>query len=546
MKKILITGANSYIGTSFEKYIRENDPHQYEIDTLSLRGDMWKEKDFSKYDSILHVAGIAHSDRGKISPEKEQFYYAVNTDLTIEAAQKAKKDGVRQFLFLSSMIVYGDSAPIGRDKLITPDTPASPANCYGDSKLKAEEGLRLLQDDRFHVVILRLPMIYGKGSKGNYPILAKLAQKLPFFPRIDNRRSMLYIENLCEFLRLMIENDEQGTFFPQNAEYSNTSEMVKMIARTHGKKIVLVGGCTWILKVLSKFTGLVNKAFGSMRYEMGMSEYPEYRKYSLARSIEKTESEDNVRVGMENEILVSIITVCYNSGKTIRRAIESVLNQTYGRIEYIIVDGLSQDDTLQIAREYEERFRSKGYLFRIISERDRGLYDAMNKGIALAQGDLIGIINSDDWYETAAAETAVRTFLETPYDMFYADVRLMKKNGSVLIKHSKYDRFPTSRHWNHPTTFVTKKTYQELGCFRGEGIHDDFDFMLRVRKAGKRIEIRNVVLANFRVGGVSNDKTLSACRKRCRDRYRCYRNNGYGRWYLIECVLIEAAKYILN
>lgn len=292
MKRILITGANSYIGTSFEKYIKENFPNDYVVDTVDMIDGSWREKDFSGYDSVFHVAGIAHSDNGKISAEKEKLYYAVNTDLTVETAQKAKADGVKQFIFMSSAIVYGDSAPIGKSKVITKDTPVSPANCYGDSKVQAENGIRPLNNDNFKVVILRPPMIYGKGSKGNYPLLAKIALKTPIFPYVKNERSMLYIENLCEFVRLMIENNEQGAFWPQNAEYSNTSELVKLIAEAHGKKVRLVKGFGWALKILSCMTGLVNKAFGSLSYEIGMSEYKvKYRVTNLEESIQRTEKD---------------------------------------------------------------------------------------------------------------------------------------------------------------------------------------------------------------------------------------------------------------
>lgn len=290
MKKTLITGAGSYIGTSFENYINTNFPDKYTVDTVDMIGGGWKEKDFSPYDTVFHVAGIAHSDNGKIEPEKEKLYYSVNTELTSAAAEKAKSDGARQFIFMSSAIVYGNSAPIGKTKIITADTPVSPANCYGDSKVRAEKRLKLLEDENFKVVILRPPMIYGKGSKGNYPLLAKLALKLPFFPRVQNERSMLYIENLCEFVRIMVENEESGTFFPQNSEYSNTSELVEMIAAAHGKKIKLVGGFTRLLKIMSCFTGLVNKAFGNLTYERSISDYKEnYRVAELGDSVKRTE-----------------------------------------------------------------------------------------------------------------------------------------------------------------------------------------------------------------------------------------------------------------
>lgn len=291
MKKILITGANSYIGTSFEKYMSQW-PDQYQVDTVDMIDGTWREKDFSGYDCVYHVAGIAHSDSGKISAEKAKLYYAINTDLTVETAKKAKAEGVKQFIFMSSAIVYGESAPIGKSKVITKDTPVSPANSYGDSKVQAENGILPLCDDTFKVVILRPPMIYGPGSKGNYPVLSKLARKLPVFPKVDNQRSMLYIENLMEFVRLMVANEEQGIFWPQNAEYSNTTELVKTIAQIHGKKILIIPGLSWALKIVSLFTGLVNKAFGSLSYVQNLSEYKiDYCRFGLKESIDITEAE---------------------------------------------------------------------------------------------------------------------------------------------------------------------------------------------------------------------------------------------------------------
>jgi UDP-glucose 4-epimerase len=133
-------------------------------------------------------------------------------------------------------------------------------------------------------------MIYGKGSKGNYPLLAKIALKTPFFPYVKNERSMLYIENLCEFVHLIVKNGEHGVFWPQNGEYSNTSELVRMIAEVHGRKLRLVKGFAWILKIMSHITGLINKAFGNLSYAMDMSEYKEnYRVADLKESIRLTE-----------------------------------------------------------------------------------------------------------------------------------------------------------------------------------------------------------------------------------------------------------------
>ena len=290
MKRILITGANSYIGTSVEKYLGQW-PEKYQVDTVDMLDGSWRQKSFAGYDTVFHVAGIAHSDTGKATEETKALYYSVNRDLTIETAQKAKSDGAKQFIYMSSAIVYGNSAPIGKEKIITKETKPEPANFYGDSKLQAESGILPLSDDDFRVVILRPPMIYGKGSKGNYPMLSKLAQKLPVFPYVENKRSMLYIENLAEFVRLMIDNEECGIFWPQNGEYAVTSELVKLIAQAHGKNIILVKGATSFLKLLGCITKLVNKAFGNLAYDMDISKYRQnYCVYGLKESIERTES----------------------------------------------------------------------------------------------------------------------------------------------------------------------------------------------------------------------------------------------------------------
>lgn len=243
---------------------------------------------------------------------------------------------------------------------------------------------------------------------------------------------------------------------------------------------------------------------------------------------------------------VSIVTACYNSEKTVRDTLESILNQTYDKIEHLIIDGKSSDNTVAIVKEYEEKYKEKGYRLVIVSEKDKGIYDAMNKGIKLATGQLVAMLNSDDWYEPIAVETVVNAYKEEPFDMFYADLNLLKKDGTVIVKHSKMDRFPTSRHWNHPTTFITKDTYNELGAYRCEGLYDDFDLMLRIRKAGKKIVIKNVVLANFRVGGVSTDKDIKKTRRLWRDRYRCYKNNGYSKLYWFSSVAIEILKFIVS
>lgn len=285
MKRILITGVNSYVGNSLAKWLAEY-PASYSVDKISLRDGTWIEKDFSVYDTVVHVAGIAHVSK---DPKMEEKYYQVNRDLTIEVAKKAKEQGVRQFIYLSSIIVYGNA--VGKDGVITKDTQPDPSDFYGNSKLLAEQGIEPLNDNCFKVVIIRPPMIYGKDSKGNYPKLAKAAQKLPVFPNLDNKRSMLHIDNLSEFIKLMIDNVEEGLFFPQNKEYVKTSEMVKIISEVHGKKISLTKLFNPILHLMLNRINIINKVFGNLVYEKDMSEYKhDYQVYDQLESLMKTET----------------------------------------------------------------------------------------------------------------------------------------------------------------------------------------------------------------------------------------------------------------
>jgi len=279
MKKILITGANSYIGTSLEKWI-ERYPDKYSIDTVDMRDDSWKKKDFSEYDVVFHVAGVAHIKETK---ENAVFYFKVNRDLAYETAQKAKDDGVKQFIFLSSMSVYGiENGVIDRNSSLNPKTN------YGKSKLQAEKWIVSLEDESYKIAILRPPMIYGKGCKGNYPRLVKLALKVPFFPNVENKRSMIYIDNLCEFVRVLIDDCRSGLFFPQNEEYVCTSDMVRLIAEAHGKKIWMTKLFNPLLSLLK--IGTVNKVFGDLVYKKSMSGYKDnYYLHDFKTSILLTE-----------------------------------------------------------------------------------------------------------------------------------------------------------------------------------------------------------------------------------------------------------------
>lgn len=281
MKKILITGANSYIGSSFENYLNKNYNSCYQIDTLDMINESWKNFDFSSYDVIYHVAGIAHIKETK---DNKDLYYKVNKDLAIEVAKKAKQENVKQFIFLSSMSVYGIEKGF-----ITKDTTLNPKSNYAKSKLQAEEVLKSLQTKDFKICIIRPPMVYGKDCKGNFQSLIKFAKKLPIFPKVKNNRSMIYIDNLSEFVKLLIDNSEEGLFFPQNNEYSNTSYLVKLIGQSMNKKVRLFIGLGWLIKLSGLVIKKLTKAFGSLCYDMKLSEYKQnYALSSLEESIKES------------------------------------------------------------------------------------------------------------------------------------------------------------------------------------------------------------------------------------------------------------------
>ncbi len=265
-KKILIFGAGSYIGTKFQEYLKNNE--EYEIDVIDSMGKEWNKADFSKYDVIYHVAGIAHVSA---DPKMEELYYKVNRDLPIEVASKAKKENVKQFIFMSSMIIYGADGKIGQVKIIDDKTKKDPIDFYGKSKLEADEEIQKLEDKNFKTVIIRTPMVYGPGCKGNFPKLKKLAKLSPIFPDIHNERSMIYIDNLCEFLKQVIDKEENGIFYPQNKEYVSTKSIIQEMARCMNKKVFCIKLFNPILKLLSRKINYINKIFGNKVYDREIS-----------------------------------------------------------------------------------------------------------------------------------------------------------------------------------------------------------------------------------------------------------------------------------
>lgn len=258
MKHVLITGANSYVGTHVAAWLMKT-PDQFQVDTVDTMNDTWKHADFSKYDVVFHVAAIVH-----IKEKKQNFelYKMVNTVLPLQIAKKAKMQGVKQFVFMSSMSVYGLNAGI-----ITKETIPNPRSYYGITKLDAEKKLKLLVDSSFTVTILRPPMIYGAGCKGNFQKLITISRFLPIFPKITNKRSMIYIDNFCEFVRIVIDVKSDGVFFPQNKRYITTTQMLIWCSQKIGRSVFTSSLLGAIIKTLLPLSSTLQKAFGSLIYQ---------------------------------------------------------------------------------------------------------------------------------------------------------------------------------------------------------------------------------------------------------------------------------------
>ncbi len=200
--------------------------------------------------------------------------------------------------------------------------------------------------------------------------------------------------------------------------------------------------------------------------------------------------------------LVTVITVVYNGAATIEQTIQSVINQTYKNIEYIIIDGASTDGTQNIISQYKE------HVAYFLSEKDDGLYDAMNKGIQHANGDIIGIINSDDWYEPDAVERAVSCFENPDVDVAYGEIWFIGVNGEIedCTKHSPFPQ--------HPSTFIRRSAYQKYGLYNTDyRIAADRELLLRFIADGVRFAHIDRVLANFRKTGISSIECMECAKE---------------------------------
>ena len=281
MKKILITGANSYVGTNVEKWLMK-EPDKYYVETLDMKDPNWKDFDFSKFDVVFHVAGFAHA---KETRKNRDLYYKINRDLSNDLAMVCKKNNIEHFIFMSSMSVYGIESGV-----IDSESIPNPKSAYGKSKFEAEQFILNLKDNDFRISIVRPPMIYGESCKGNYQKLKKLAQRLPVFPNINNSRSMIYIDNFSEFIKIIIDKKMDGIFLPQNSEYVNTTQLAKALAFLNNKDLITTTIFNFIINIF--MFGRVKKLFGSLIYDKKASLLNlKYNIFSFEESIVNKKSE---------------------------------------------------------------------------------------------------------------------------------------------------------------------------------------------------------------------------------------------------------------
>lgn len=236
-----------------------------------------------------------------------------------------------------------------------------------------------------------------------------------------------------------------------------------------------------------------------------------------------------------SDLKFSVITVCLNAEDSIKKTIESVLNQSYLPYEYLIIDGLSEDHTIIIAEQYRELFEQKKILYKIYSEKDTGIYNAMNKGIQYASGEFISFLNAGDSYLPDALLNINSFYHEESFDLTYGGLNYINPDGSVIVKMSKLDRhYVTSRHWNHPSMFLRTDIYKKYGFNEQFKTYSDFDLYLKLRKNGIKIRVIPLIITNFEANGISTNVRLEKVLERAGEKYQAYCSNSYSPLYWFE------------
>ena len=515
MKRILITGTTGYIATSLVKWLAQY-PELYDVRTISLRNETWKANTFTDYDTVIHAAGLAHI---KATARNAVDYYRINRDLTAAVAEKAHFDGVKQFVFLSSMSVYGLEKGV-----ITPATVPAPVSDYGKSKLEAEELLQELSSPAFKVAILRPPMVYGKGCPGNYTSLAKLSLKLPVFPRLKNQRSMVHIDNLCEIIRHVIDSESSGLFFPQNEEYVCTSDMAAQIAAANGKELRLSTFLTPFVKLAVKTVPQAKKAFGTLVYDC--PHIPKIQSVPFTESILRTELAEQPDKAAPP--LISIVMPAYNAERYIRDAIQSVLAQTYPHFELIVVDDCAKDQTAAIVQELAA---TDSRIVFLRNQQNVGASASRNRAIAAAKGNWIAFLDSDDMWRADKLEQQVRFLQYHPEaHLLYTSSAFIDEQGN-RFSHVMQARPLTTRsmllkgNLISCSSVLVRKEDMMRNPMQGDHLHEDYVTWLRILERESYAYGINEPLLIYRLSSNSKSSSRIASAKML---YRSYRHVGYG------------------
>jgi nucleoside-diphosphate-sugar epimerase len=229
MKNILLTGSNGFVGS----YFKDNYNEKYNIDTFSFLNDKLEELNLSNINTIIHLSALVHQMGGASKEEYEK----VNVIQTIDLAKKAKNSGVKHFIFMSTIAVYGVETGI-----IKKDIKCNPITDYGKSKLKAEIELEKLEDDNFKISIVRPPIVNGLNAPGNMKSLISLVNKVSVLPfgKIQNKRSMVYVGNLCHLIDEIMIQEKAGMFLASDDEPLSTTRLIELIANGLDKKVYLI------------------------------------------------------------------------------------------------------------------------------------------------------------------------------------------------------------------------------------------------------------------------------------------------------------------
>lgn len=494
LHKLLIVGAGSYIGTNIEQYLISHSG--YEVSTLDAVNLCPKPEHFRGFDAVLFVAGIAHRKETK---ENAHLYYEVNTDLAVRTAKAVKAANVPYFLLFSSMSVYG--AETGH---ITKDTRTNPGSHYGRSKLAADEAVWKLRSENFRITVLRPPMVYGRGCRGNYQLLRKLALLTPVFPQTDNERSMIYIGNLCEFVKRVIDKQKEGIFFPQNAAYVNTSEMVRQIAASHGRKVRVTRVFNHMIHRLH--TRTADKVFGSLTYE----KTDLINMYGFEKSVKSAENEKAAvkPKGALPPFSVLMSVYCKEKPEHMQMSLNSILvSQTLKPDEVVLVcDGKLTEELDSVIHKYQREFP---YIIRVFRKKQEGLGYALNYGLGFCTYDLVARADTDDICDRKRFETQVRymdghpqiTVCSSYIDEFDTDWKKPHGIKKVPLKNARIRQWAKYRNpINHMASIYRKEPLLAIGSYRHVEGAEDYDLWVRAMSEG--MELANIpkVLVHARVG----------------------------------------------